>query len=1157
MPRRMLALLGLLGLLLAPRASGQGSGMVPCSIPAGTSLADQCFISPDEVASGGMGARMLGVLHYFSIAVDSGCVYLHQPLDSMGHKADAQAITDFLGFAEDCLLLEDAKRLVSIREEVWPPEDSPLQKGGMYPLGDECSEQPRVLCLLGRARHVEISFRAMSITRRVLRAKYDAAAHPAKALAWFKKDEEEDRANGRVPIHTVLHIRRGDVSQLFQDGKALHRYTDNAKISTIIRDFVEAMTSKAMRSFLDVPFRVHVHIASDGGAEDFPDALLGEWAKLLRPVKGTLSLHLARDQEGSMLETFAHMADADVLLHGVSSFPGLAARWYSTGVARVYAPRRSDVTFDDHRRGAFDSCFVDEVRDMLLRKVLFTDKLSARDERPVSCGGARVLPKHVDASGFVSAPQPAAAKKESAPDLRPKATISAPESVASAAPDEHDVLRDTEAKPREKPREKKPQDWTSETAKAKAPAQRIAPSGASPRKSALKERLTEALAAVRSRKWEISEYYEGDRKVLVRATLADDINPADNAALVARIAVKILRAVARELLGQTHKYSVSFTVAAVGGKAVAGYPGSASTSFMAVLEARVAELWRLLSIDFRAFNAAIDSFDISPAPQLDCIRPMASDEADMVVVEVPTAAAMGRSVAKAQKGAAPQKEEEAVAEMILRRVLDMPGQHAAVLLYLDRGTGGGKSRAEALYSDIFEGAAPLGGYRNHSITVLEPFGKSVSHLRWRSAKMYGAGEAPLPPTCGEACSSAKDYAQCDVAVCPLRPRMGDGFHEAPQAVPAEDAADVARAYGALDAGAGDLFAVDADAEDGQLLPFLLGHELIGNQLAYQQLTLMERALKVLLDFVKLMPEGAGFLSEIVGSLRERTRTGKLPLNALCSDHACRHRLHCFYAHEPRLAEGLDASDLFEPTIGGGWKAVAAQPEFRCDEERRARTCDGKRPEECALETRKCNFPGWRRAWRGTEPDGPLTIHLVPKRLKLCRVHIFEPEWIEAGIDMVDPLREGERDFDEDERALAGVLRGKNLANWRTELAVKINGKRCAKGCDVRTEGNRFWLDIDLPKHFGENVCRGGAEALTITLEMKPVQDIHGEKLCQGSGRMWSMFGIKKLRCTPEGKWLGYDMPRACREKKGSCQLRSDFSRDPKDVAYFISHVVAK
>eukprot|EP00968_Pinguiococcus_pyrenoidosus_P001392 scaffold63_cov306-Pinguiococcus_pyrenoidosus.AAC.16 len=63
---------GLLLSVLLLNAADLARAEVPCSLPPDEQLKDKCFMAPGTVAGGGMGARMLSMLNFFTIAVDTG-----------------------------------------------------------------------------------------------------------------------------------------------------------------------------------------------------------------------------------------------------------------------------------------------------------------------------------------------------------------------------------------------------------------------------------------------------------------------------------------------------------------------------------------------------------------------------------------------------------------------------------------------------------------------------------------------------------------------------------------------------------------------------------------------------------------------------------------------------------------------------------------------------------------------------------------------------------------------------------------------------------------------------------------------------------------------------------------------------------------------------
>ena len=153
-------------------------------------------------------------------------------------------------------------------------------------------------------------------------------------------------APGTVLFSIVLHVRRGDISL----GKNPSRWVSAEYIKTVL----EAM-GDALRPLAESPLpcgakvQYDVHIATQSWTEKEQEESMKLWDETSRRALGSpVTYHIDADP----LETFTHFVECNFLVHGFSSFPGLAAKYYRSGPSASYQtskakPSAPATVFDD------------------------------------------------------------------------------------------------------------------------------------------------------------------------------------------------------------------------------------------------------------------------------------------------------------------------------------------------------------------------------------------------------------------------------------------------------------------------------------------------------------------------------------------------------------------------------------------------------------------------------------------------------------------------------------------------------------------------------------------------------------------------------------------------------------------------------------------
>lgn len=100
----------------------------------------------------------------------------------------------------------------------------------------------------------------------------------------------------------------------------------------------------------------------------------------------------------------------------------------------------------------------------------------------------------------------------------------------------------------------------------------------------------------------------------------------------------------------------------------------------------------------------------------------------------------------------------------------------------------------------------------------------------------------------------------------------------------------------------------------------------------------------------------------------------------------------------------------------------------------------------------------------------------------------------------------------------GWTKPANMANWKYELFVRVNGQLCKEpACQVLQPVNTQILVIDARTLFS-NSCR--RIVVRVEIEVKPLDPLDFDCVLPG--------------CKPGPKWHGYDEPSMCHWSDGNC-----------------------
>ena len=304
-------------------------------------------------------------------------------------------------------------------------------------------------------------------------------------------------------------------------------------------------------------------------------------------------------------------------------------------------------------------------------------------------------------------------------------------------------------------------------------------------------------------------------------------------------------------------------------------------------------------------------------------------------------------------------------------------------------------------------------------------------------------------------------------------------------------------------------------------PAPLGHEVIGNQLAYYHMRVLEQALGA------IVAGGTAGLSAVVAKFKADATAGVLPKAVACSEKVCpistSFAPQCAYAYLPK-AQGPDVGDIMvNGTSSGDWVNKLADGQAPCEADTVAECnacavkgegvdgCQVKAlAEHCFDADRHCSYLDWKRGQRGDATSGPITLGF--KDLYQCLIWIGEPpyEWNKP----------------------------KTLVNWAEEMSIKVDGKACAAPhCTVVKSGDYTqYVQVDARALLGGK-CR--RQRVDVTLEIVPKPPTAFE--CDA-------------KCEPSGAWHGYG-GNMCKNEGGRCKKLPRYLK-AAEVHTFISYAIA-
>jgi hypothetical protein len=385
----------------------------------------------------------------------------------------------------------------------------------------------------------------------------------------------------------------------------------------------------------------------------------------------------------------------------------------------------------------------------------------------------------------------------------------------------------------------------------------------------------------------------------------------------------------------------------------------------------------------------------------------------------------------------------------------------------------------------------LGVYSRFPIAGFDSFGKPFDHLFDKAPKQR------LKKDGQGSCSGG------NAADCPVNNEKQDGHH-----------ANVAKFMGWDEKEHPKWHPLAKQAGNERLFvnwhPAPLGHEVIGNQVAYYHLGVLEKALGQITNAQK-----EGKLPALTKKFEDTAAPQPLPQYVACKKEVCDFlegdKAKCAYSFLPK-AQGPDVGDwMVNDTTTGTWYNKIVDNQRTCERERYD-DCLKNNPDtpRCFDLARGCSYWDQKRGIYGNASSGKISFAF--ENMYHCKIWLGEPpyEWSKPA----------------------------QLANWHNELEFTLNGKPCkAPTCVVKNIGGYLQSAyIDARSVMGSK-CR--REPVRLDIQIKPTKAVQ----CTTSGE-----------CKPDGAWKDYN-PSVCKSSGGKCSADPNRWTKPEEVHTFISQII--
>jgi len=498
-----------------------------------------------------------------------------------------------------------------------------------------------------------------------------------------------------------------------------------------------------------------------------------------------------------------------------------------------------------------------------------------------------------------------------------------------------------------------------------------------------------------------------------------------------------------------------------------------------------------VGIKLEVRNAGIGG--MGPWPSTFCLQSLVGEEVDLMTREWeywPYDAGIN----KKGVSAAGYQSDVAAFEMFLRYAGSISGNPVIYVLDMahEKRVGELSRGAMMLAQNVMNPEGTLSAYSKMAVNEMSHFGKPFDHLRLKAVKKgrWEKGQRP----------SKRECNPNDVQIvnnCPVNYDKQDGHHTraAYLGFDEEEHPDWAKKWPTR-------FKEDYRDLFVNWHPAVLGHEVMGNQLAYHLAGVLIKALKLL----------AGDAD--IKSLKGMSTAVPLPDHVACTATWCAHKFTCALGHEPAYQKGRIDSFVEETEDESNkWTLtnLDGQP-TKPTEEDIADRCENPMDEECIRAIKGNSYIDMKMGMRGGVNDGLVTFRLSHNSMEQCLVLLEEPP--------------------------VGWNKPANLANWFYEVEFTVNGKPCGDACNVFIAEGSNSMMVDLRKIMGSK-CRRQDTLLGVRVKRNPEAVATAEAPCRPRGANG---------CETTAKWAGY-VDSIC-----SSDCKSVKQADRKDLRTFISQI---
>ena len=639
--------------------------------------------------------------------------------------------------------------------------------------------------------------------------------------------------------------------------------------------------------------------------------------------------------------------------------------------------------------------------------------------------------------------------------------------------------------------------------------------------------LERALRAVSSELGSLVKYYGGDPGVLLRAKQSKRPN---NDVLL------------RERLAEAFVGGHPFTIGVIGGAHTANRHGWADEAWPHILQRR---LEHVFPDEFAVRTAASWWRDARSLEDAFCLGELVGNDVDVVIREwSPTYGRTGafadglsslppkqaklmwnanitgrKHLSKSARLVAPR--ELASAEIQMRQVWNLPQRPA--LIYVASDFDGGDD-ASTLRTALEKGGVFGDAYHKFSLTFLSAFGQTFKKDPYRYKRKPHRRLTASKRTEAKRKARASRHKKPVVAPQFEGPRVSDGVHT------------FARRAGVPD-GSPDswrTFWKETKPLMGEAGLSPLGHELIGNQVAFRLLLYANESLSHFLHAATPRSDIERLLRHRErrrAALATRTHVG-LPPPVLCAGTACAHspgregsshhpRPLCASSSLPKAPAARDVGDLISNTSQHTrWRNLPVSFEAHVEEDL---LCADEASRACYEVRRKQSHTSQIRGFVGDAGSGELQLDLEFRKHASCVAVIAEAPVVSKNV---------------------------HAANWHAELEVRVEGQPCAApACTVTTipnAGSRLVVDLTKVAKLEDRESCWVLNPVHVDLRVVPAKiPAHAcAALARPMRATCRDCAPAQGSCRETGSWAAYDL--GCRAgADGACARRGDDDRSPR------------